>query len=111
MGHATPHRVVTCQGEPVRVLGRTLTPVARVLSRARHHGTVREHAVDGHGWVTVHARPIRVIETHEGQERVLAIPDATRAAILQMALVSLAVSLASIALIALAQWLWRRETG
>jgi hypothetical protein len=61
---------------------------------------VYEHAVDGHGWVVVRARPIQVIETRNGHERVLPVADVTRLAIRQMALAAIAIAFLSLALIA-----------
>ena len=103
MARPSRFRVETRYGEPIRVLGRTLTPVVRVSSVAQQRGTVREDAVGGHGWIVVRARPIQVIETQNGRERIVAIPDVTGAALRQIALVAIVISLASIAIIAFAR--------
>ncbi len=100
MGNIGPLQIETVRGTPVRVHGRTLTPVVRVLSVLGHQGTVRERSVEGSGWGVALVKPLQVIEQRDGKETVHPIPDATAAALRQMALVSLLVSVVSLVLIA-----------
>jgi hypothetical protein len=100
MASATPYRVETRRGEPIHVLDRTLIPVARVVSTAQNRGTIGKEALNGNGWVFVRARPLAVIETRRGHERVIRVHDVTRTILLQMALFCAVVSFVSVLLIA-----------
>ncbi len=90
-----PLRVRIIQGEPVRVFGRTLTPVARVVSGGEHEGTVRPNQASGKGWAMASVRPLKVIEEHDGQTRTLPIPDATGDVLRKMLIISVVAAVVS----------------
>ncbi|MBN1934973.1 MAG: hypothetical protein JW934_09930 [Anaerolineae bacterium] len=94
-----PIRLSVVYGEPIQMRGRTLTPVARVISGGSYAGTVREHGIEGRGWAAQIIRPIKVIEERDGEARTLVIPDITRKALSKMAIVSVAIAVVSIIVI------------
>ena len=105
MTQATPLTIRKVEGSSREVYGRTLTPVAQVLSFVRHKGTIRESAVEGAGWGLAWSKPCEIVEERDGEVRVLPIPDVTGTAVRQMALVALAVPMLAMALVLLARWL------
>jgi len=94
-----PYRLETVRGTPIHVLGRTLVPVARVLSVTRPSATIHERGVEGGGLGVACVRPLRVVEVSGDQERVLPIQDLTARTIAAMALVAAAIALVSLVLI------------
>jgi hypothetical protein len=95
-----PYRLETIRGTPIRVLGRTLVPVARVISVTRHRATIREHAVGGRGSGYVLVQPLHVIDVHGDRDLILPIPDLTARTVACMALTAAVISLVSCILIA-----------
>jgi hypothetical protein len=98
-GHKPPVRVTVIQGDPISVYGRTLTPVAKIVSGGGHEGTVREHRVEGWGWAFAHIKPLHIIEERNGETDKLLIPDATGEALRKMAILSVVVTVVSMILI------------
>lgn len=94
-----PIRVKTLVGEPVHVASRTLTPVTRVTAVVRHRGTIRQTTVEGRGQGWASIRPLAVIETRDGLERVFRVWDVTRVLLIQMAIVALVVPIIAMVLI------------
>ena len=103
-----PFRVETVKGHTVAVFDRTLTPVARVASWVKHRGTIRKASLEGKGWGVAWVRPVAVIETRDGHERVLLVDDVTHKLLGRMALVALAISAVAAVLI-LANRLFRND--
>ena len=95
-----PYRLETIRGTPIRVLGRTLVPVARVVSATRHRATIREHAVGGRGSGYVHVQPLHVIEMRGDRDLILPIRDLTARTVAPMVLAAAVISLVSFILIA-----------
>jgi hypothetical protein len=95
-------------GRPIQVYGRTLTPVARVISMVRHRGTIRERRIEGVGGGVVSIQPARIIEEHAGRVSTLAIRDSTASMIRYMALAAVIVPLLALALIWFDQWMRER---
>ena len=93
-------KIETVRAKPITVFGRTLTPVARVISVLGHRGTIRQTRIEGRGWGAVLVQPWAVIEMRDGVERVLPIKDITRSVLCQMGLVALVVPLVALVLIA-----------
>ncbi len=94
-----PLQIETAHGAPVEIYGRTLTPVARIISGGQHEGTVREAGFAGHGWAFVHVKPLALIEERAGEVRRIPIPDATGKTLRNMALLSVVVAVASMVFI------------
>jgi uncharacterized spore protein YtfJ len=105
MGRTGPVAVETVRGRPVEVYGRTLVPVARVVSTRGRQGTIRQARVEGSGWGTALVRPVEVIEESAEGVRVLPIYDQTRAVLRQMALVGAAIPLLAVALVLFNRWM------
>lgn len=95
-----PYRVETVRGTAIRVSGRTLVPVARVVSAASHRATVRERAVEGRGAAIVRVRPLHLIELQGDHRAVLPIEDLTARTIAAILLAAAAVACLSLVLIA-----------
>jgi uncharacterized spore protein YtfJ len=98
----------TARGRTVTVFGRTLTPVSRVISGVRHRGTIRTASLEGKGWGIAWVQPVALIETRDGNERILPVNDGTHKLLGRMALAALAISAVSMALI-LANQLLRND--
>jgi hypothetical protein len=92
--------VETLRGTPIHTMGRTLVPVARVISTATHRATIRQHTVEGKGSAIVQVRPLQLIELRRDQDIVLPIQDLTARTIIAMALMAVAIALVSVAFIA-----------
>lgn len=90
-----PLRMRIIHGEPVHVLGRTLTPIARIISGGEHEGTVRPGHVNGEGWAMASIKPLKVIEECDGRTRTLPIPDVTGEALRRMLIISVVVAVVS----------------
>ena len=89
----------TVRGTPRRVQGRTLTPVARVISRVDHRGTVGTGGIAGQGGGLVIVRPLALIEERDGGEHTWPIRDRTAVVLWQMLLAAALVAAASLVLI------------
>ena len=101
----SPLQVKTIRGTPIRVYGRTLTPVARVLSAVRHRATSGAETIEASGWGFARTLPIALVEERNGKEKALPIPDRTRTVLGQMALVALVFPVLCAAVVAVAEWL------
>jgi hypothetical protein len=94
-----PYRVETVRGTPIHVSGRTLVPVARVVSATSHHATIRRQTVEARGAGVVRVRPLHLVQVWEGDHGVLPVPDVTARTIAAMLLAGLAIALVSLVLI------------
>lgn len=72
-----PFRVQTVQGEPYDVLGRSLVPVARIVSFGKGRASIRRDRVRGWAGGFCQVLPLAVIEESEQGERYIAISDST----------------------------------
>jgi hypothetical protein len=99
-----PFTIEVVRGEPIQAYGRTLAPVARIAWAVKHQGIVRQGRVEGKGWGFVHAEPLAVIEEREGEVRSLPVQGSTAWILGRMALVAVAVSVLTLALV-FAGWL------
>ena len=98
-----PLQVKTVRGTPIRVYGRTLTPVARVVSAVRHRATIRAQSYDGVGWGAAWVEPLAVIEQDGSRTRTVLIPNVTATVLRQMAVVALALPALCLAAISIAR--------
>jgi hypothetical protein len=98
-------QVRVIRGTPIRVRGRTFTPIARVTSAVRHRATIGAQMIEGSGWGVAHTQPIAVEENLGGATYRHSIPDRTRAVLGQMALIALVFPAICSAVIAIARWL------
>ena len=105
MRQSSPLQVKTVRGTPIKVNGRTLTPVARVISAVRHRASIRAEHVEGSGWGFAYTQPIALIEERNGTTNTCPIPDRTRTVLRQMALVALVFPVICAAVISVAHWL------
>ena len=89
----TPFLWRTVQGEPCTVAGRTLTPVARVISYGRGRGTLRQDSISG--WATgfVRVKPLGMMVEADGQEEWVAVYNSTASALRRMVLAGAAITL------------------
>ncbi len=76
-------RIETVRGQPYSVGGRTLTPVARVVSFRRARGTIGRERIGGWGVAYARITPLAVEESAGGERRV-AIRDATTGALARL---------------------------
>ena len=105
MRASSPLQVKTLRGTPIKVYGRTLTPIARVLSAVQHRATIRADHVEASGWGFARTTPIALVEERDGTEQALLIPNRTRTVLGQMALVALVFPMICSAVVAVAHWL------
>lgn len=77
-------RIETVRGQPYSVGGRTLTPVARVVSFRRARGTIGRERIGGWGVAYARITPLAVVEESAGGERRVAIRDATTGALARL---------------------------
>lgn len=96
---AGPFVARTVRGTPRRAHGRTLIPVARVISRVEHQGTVGTGGISGQGGGLAMVRPLALLEVRDGEERTWPIRDLTSLVLRQMVLAATLVAVASLALI------------
>jgi hypothetical protein len=94
-----PYRVETVRGTEIRASGRTLVPVARIVSATSHRATVRQHAVEARGAGIARVRPLHLIELQGDHGVVLPIEDLTARTIAAMLLAAAAVAFVSLVLI------------
>jgi hypothetical protein len=99
--HWGPFKAETVRGSPIRLYGRTLTPVVRLVSAIGHRGTIKTDHVEGTGWGVVYAKPLGIIEERGEDTRTLPIGDATGKVLRQMAIVAAILPLLSLALVLL----------
>jgi uncharacterized spore protein YtfJ len=86
-------RAEMVRGEPYHVGGRTLTPVARIVSFGRARATIGTKKIGGWAGGFVHVRPLAFEEeTDEGVRRI-AIPDPTSRALRGMLAAAVATTL------------------
>jgi len=102
---SSPIQIKTMRGTPIEVDGRTLTPVARVISGVRHRATINADHVEGSGWGFARTQPIALIEEQGGTTHTYLIPDQTRAVLGQMVRVALVIPVLCTAVVAVARWL------
>jgi hypothetical protein len=95
----------TVRGTPIEAYGRTLTPVARVLSAVQHRATITADRADSYGWGIAVTQPLYLVEERDGTTRTHPIPDPTLTALRQMAVVALVVPALCAAVIAFARWI------
>ena len=113
MQSSSPFQVRTVRGTPIQVYGRTLTPVARVVSVAKHRGTIRQGQVEGAGGGVAYVRPLALIEAddpsaQDGEGRTVPIPDTTATVLRQMATMALVLPALCIAVASIARWIRNR---
>ena len=99
-------RVQTVRGEPYEVRGRTLVPLARVVSLGRARATIGTHRLEGRGWGLAYVKPLAMMEETPGGERRVAVRDGTARALLAMYLAVVGITL----LFAAVRW-FVRERG
>lgn len=87
-----PFRIETVQGEPYHVDGRTLTPVARVVSYGKAKGTIGTNQIGGWGFGFARVIPQAVLEKTDDGERAIAIVDITAEALRGMFVTALAIT-------------------
>jgi len=88
-----PLQVRTVLGKPIVVGERRLTPVARVTSFARCRGVVGTRHLGGWGMGAVRLQPVAILETTTAGTRRIPIRDETRAILLTLLAVTLALPL------------------
>ena len=86
-------RVNTVRGTPYHIAGRTLTPVARVISFGRARGTISLTSLSGWGFGFSLVKPLAFIEDSDEGERRIAVIDITGQALLAMAIAGMVLSL------------------
>jgi hypothetical protein len=100
-----PFRIETVQGGPYHVGGRTLTPVARIVSYGKAKGTIGTHRIGGWGFGLARVIPQAVLEKTDDGERAIAIVDVTAEALRGMFVTALAITVVFAAL----RWVVRRR--
>lgn len=113
MQGSRPFRIETVRGTPIRVYGRTFTPVARIASLAQHQGTIRQQQVEGTGWGMAYIRPLTIIEAkaplaQDGDVRTMPIPDTTATVLRQMAVMALVIPAMCMVVAGIARWIRNR---
>ena len=113
MQGSSPFQVKRVRGTPIQVFGRTLTPVARVVSAAKHRGTIGRGQFEGAGWGMAYVQPLAVIESvdplaRDGDGRTVPIPDATATVLRQMATMAFVLPVLCIAVASIARWIRNR---
>jgi hypothetical protein len=113
MQGSSPFQVKKVRGTPIQVHGRTLTPVARVVSAVQHRGTIRQGQIEGMGWGMAYVQPLAVIESEDplaqdGDGRMVPIPDATATVLRQMAVMALVIPALCLAVASIARWIRNR---
>jgi hypothetical protein len=88
-----PFRWQTVHGEPRTVAGRRLTPVARLVSYGRARGTLRQDSISGWALGFVRVVPLGVVVEAGGQEKWVAVHNATASALRSMVLAAIAITL------------------
>ena len=99
MTQSDPVSIQIIQGKPIQVQGHCLVPVARVFSIRQHQAVIAPSHVRGSGWGVMHAQPVEIIETTDGSEQHILIPDPTAKILLQMLVIAAIATLVSIGLI------------
>ena len=100
-----PIWVKRVRGEPYRVNGRKLTPVARIISAGKARATIGTDRIGGWGGGFVQITPVAILdETDEGERRI-PVTDATAEAVRGMLGAMLAVTL----FFTMLRWLFRRS--
>ena len=99
----SPFQIKTVRGTPIRVYGRTLVPIARVVSLVQHRATIREAECQGMGWGAVWVRPLAVVEHDGHRARTVSIPNVTATVLRQMAVVALVLPVLCLAAISVAR--------
>ena len=99
----------TARGTPIEVYGRTLTPVARVVSAVQHRATITADTSESSGWGIAITQPLRLVEERDGASHAYPIPDLTVAVLQQMAMVAVALPALCAGVVALARWVRRHE--
>lgn len=104
-----PLRVQTVRGEAYDVLGRSLIPVARIVSFGKGRATLRREGVQGWAVGFGQVVPVAVVEKAGNGERHIAITDVTSIVLRWMLAAAVAVTLLFMALRRLASRFRRRE--
>jgi hypothetical protein len=86
-------RIHTVRGEPYRIGGRTLTPVARIVSYGRGQGTLRGDQVEGWGMGFLHVTPLAVVVEGEGDRQRIAVTGSADNALRAMGVAALLLTL------------------
>jgi len=76
-----PLRVKTVRGEAYSIGGRSLIPVARMVSFGKARATVGSHQISGQGGGFVWIQPLAIVEVAPEGERRIPIAGATSAAV------------------------------
>lgn len=108
MTRVGPITIERVRGTRIEFYGRTLTPVARVVSAIRHRGTIKETGIEGRGGGVAFVIPLEVVEEYNGQVRILPIKDATCSVLRQMAIVAALTPVVAIVLVLINRWMRRR---
>ncbi len=101
MPYKSPLQVKTVRGTPIQVYGRTLTPIARVVSAVRHRATIRQDGYEGSGWGAVWVVPLALVEREGASTHTTVIPNVTATVLRQMALVALVLPVLCLAAISI----------
>jgi hypothetical protein len=86
-------RIRTVRGESYRIGGRTLTPVARVVSYARGQGTLRRDQIEGWGMGFLHVTPLAFLVEEEGDRQRISVTGSTNGALRAMGVAALFLTL------------------
>lgn len=86
-------RTARVRGEPYHVAGRTLVPVARVVTYGQARATVGTYRLAGRGRGWAHIRPLAIVEKTTGGERRIPIRDATAQSVACMAIAAVVITL------------------
>lgn len=90
---AKPWRIETVRGEPYHIGGRTLTPVARIITFGRAKATVGSHQSGGFGFGFAHVTPLAVVEETDGETRTISLRSGSAQAVRGMLGAAAAVTL------------------
>lgn len=104
-GRQKPFRLEMVRGEPYHVGGRTLTPVARVVSFGRARATIGGQQIGGWGGGFVHVQPVALEEETDDGLRRIVISDPTTKVLRGFLATAVGVTL----LFAAIRWLARRR--
>ena len=94
---ARPWRIERVRGEPYRISGHTLTPVARVITFGRARVTVGSHRTGGWGMGFAHVAPLAIVEETDRGERVIPLRSDSDRAVKKMLGAAIAITLACVA--------------
>jgi hypothetical protein len=88
-----PYRRQVVRGEPYNVAGRSLTPLARLVSYARGRGTLHQDRLSGWALGLVRVMPLGMLVETNAREEWIPVHDATAPALHRMALAAAGITL------------------